>query len=138
MIDVHDVDPMPENDHQASEADPIAAGTANGSGTDNSQGGGDDAPQDLSCDSIEPLPDLPSDDYGREFDEKLSIPVDRVVQATSVPGCSAPSVGGCVGVISVGRSSSFPLWKTAPARTKATRCGALTARQRAAAASMSL
>ncbi len=68
MIDVHDVDPMPENDHQASEADPIAAGTANGSGTDNSQGGGDDAPQDLSCDSIEPLPDLPSDDYGREFD----------------------------------------------------------------------
>lgn len=70
--------------------------------------------------------------------EKLSIPVDRVVQATSVPGCSAPSVGGCVGVISVGRSSSFPLWKTAPARTKATRCGALTARQRAAAASMSL
>ncbi|BBY99588.1 transposase [Mycolicibacterium fallax] len=71
-------------------------------------------------------------------DEKLSIPVDRVVQATSVPGCSAPSVGGCVGVISVGRSSSFPLWKTAPARTKATRCGALTARQRAAAASMSL
>lgn len=79
-----------------------------------------------------------SDRTAAYFREKLSIPVDRVVQATSVPGCSAPSVGGCVGVISVGRSSSFPLWKTAPARTKATRCGALTARQRAAAASMSL
>ncbi|SOJ56976.1 hypothetical protein MSIMFB_04454 [Mycobacterium simulans] len=61
-----------------------------------------------------------------------------VFQATSVPVCSSPSEGGCGGVISVGRSSSLPLWKTAPARTRATRCGALTARQRAWAASISL
>ena len=36
------------------------------------------------------------------------------------------------------RSTSTPLWKTAPARTRATRWGALTARQRAWAESMSL
>jgi hypothetical protein len=42
------------------------------------------------------------------------------------------------GVMSTGRSSSLPLWKTALARTKATKCGALTARQRACAASISL
>ncbi len=57
-----------------------------------------------------------------------------VFQATSV---SVDSVGSG-GVMSMGRSSSFPLWNTAPARTRATRCGALTARQRACAASMSL
>ena len=58
-------------------------------------------------------------------------------QATSVP---VDSVGAesADGVMSVGRSSSLPLWKTAPARTRATRCGALTARQRAWAASISL
>src|SRR5664280_1120346 len=39
---------------------------------------------------------------------------------------------------SVGRSTSLPLRKVAPARTRATRCGALTARQRRWAASMSL
>ena len=39
---------------------------------------------------------------------------------------------------SVGRSTSLPLEKVAPARTRATRCGALTARQRLWAASMSL
>jgi hypothetical protein len=50
----------------------------------------------------------------------------RLFQATSV---SVDSVGW-VGVMSVGRSSSLPLWNTAPARTRATRCGALTARQR--------
>lgn len=70
--------------------------------------------------------------------EKLSRPVDRGFQATSVPACSLPSEGGCGGVMSVGRSSSLPLWKTAPARTRATRWGALTARHRACAASISL
>ena len=33
-----------------------------------------------------------------------------------------------VGVMSIGRSRSLPLWNTDPARTNATRCGALTAR----------
>ena len=56
-------------------------------------------------------------------------------QATSVSVDPAP---GSVGVMSTGRSSSLPLWKTAPARTRATRCGAFTARQRVCAASMSL
>src|SRR3954464_4153232 len=37
-----------------------------------------------------------------------------------------------------GRSTSLPFSKRAPARTRATRCGALTARQRDWAASMSL
>jgi hypothetical protein len=50
----------------------------------------------------------------------------RLFQATSVSG----DLSGSVGVMSRGRSRSFPLWKTAPARTRATRCGALTARQR--------
>jgi len=49
-------------------------------------------------------------------------------QATSV---LVDPASGSVGVMSMGRSSSLPLWKTAPARTTATRCGALTARQRA-------
>jgi hypothetical protein len=57
-----------------------------------------------------------------------------VTQATSV-SVDSP---GSTGVMSVGRSSSLPLWNTAPARTRATRCGALTARQRACAASISL
>ena len=61
-----------------------------------------------------------------------------VFQATSVPVRSSPFDGGCCGVMSVGRSSSLPLWKMAPARTRATRCGAFTARQRACAASISL
>ncbi len=60
-----------------------------------------------------------------------------VFQATSVAVCWPPSEGGG-GVMSVGRSRSLPLWKTAPARTRATRCGALTDRQRAWAASISL
>ena len=46
--------------------------------------------------------------------------------ATSVSGDLSVSVG----VMSTGRPRSFPLWKTAPERTRATRCGALTARQR--------
>lgn len=57
-----------------------------------------------------------------------------VFQATSVSVDSA----GSGGVMSAGRSSSLPLWKTAPARTRATRWGALTARHRACAASISL
>ena len=62
-----------------------------------------------------------------------------VSQATSVPACwSSPSDGGIGEVVSVGRSRSLPLWKVAPARTRATRCGALTDRQRAWAASISL
>src|SRR3984893_16966860 len=39
---------------------------------------------------------------------------------------------------STGRSMNLPFSNTAPARTRATRCGALTARQRASAASISL
>jgi hypothetical protein len=49
-------------------------------------------------------------------------------QATLV---SVDAASGSSGVMSVGRSISLPLWKTAPARTRATRLGALTARQRA-------
>src|SRR3954466_10420770 len=40
--------------------------------------------------------------------------------------------------VSSGRSTSFPLTKLAPARTRATRWGPLTARQRSWAASISL
>lgn len=58
-------------------------------------------------------------------------------QATSAPVLSG-STAPVLGLMSVGRSSSLPLWNTAPARTSATRCGALTARQRAWAASISL
>lgn len=58
----------------------------------------------------------------------------RVFQATSVSLDSS----GSAGEMSMGRSSSLPLWNTAPARTSATRWGALTARQRACAASISL
>ena len=58
----------------------------------------------------------------------------RLFQATSV-SVDSP---GSAGVMSMGRSSSLPLWNTAPARTRATRCGAFTARQRACAASISL
>src|SRR5215213_10566499 len=58
----------------------------------------------------------------------------RLFQATSV----SVDLCGSVGVMSMGRSSSLPLWNTAPARTRATRCGALTARQRVCAASISL
>src|SRR5215471_16485838 len=39
---------------------------------------------------------------------------------------------------STGRFMSLPFSNTAPARTRATRCGAFTARQRASAASISL
>src|SRR6478752_4500087 len=41
-------------------------------------------------------------------------------------------------VLPMGRSMSLPLWKVAPARTRATRWGAFTARHRDCAASMSL
>ncbi len=58
-------------------------------------------------------------------------------QATSDPAVAGSPVDG-LGVMSVGRSSSLPLWNTAPARTRATNSGALTLRQRAWAASMSL
>jgi MFS family permease len=58
-------------------------------------------------------------------------------QATSDPTVSGSAVDSA-GVMSMGRSSSLPLWKTAPARTRATKCGALTARQRVWAASISL
>ena len=55
-------------------------------------------------------------------------------QATSDTGVS----GDGSGVMSTGRSRSLPWWNTAPARTNATRCGALTARHRDCAASISL
>src|SRR6476469_10585144 len=41
-------------------------------------------------------------------------------------------------VLPVGRSTSLPWWNVAPARTRATRWGAFTARHRDCAASMSL
>src|SRR4051794_6036037 len=50
--------------------------------------------------------------------EQSSIPVDQDPYAASVP------------VVSSGRSMSLPFSNVAPARTSATRCGALTARQR--------
>lgn len=62
----------------------------------------------------------------------------RLFQATSDPVLAGSTAPASNVVMSVGRSSSFPLWNTAPARTSATRCGALTARQRAWAASISL
>jgi hypothetical protein len=55
-------------------------------------------------------------------------------QATSV---SVDSLGS-VGAMSMGRSSSLPLWNKVPARTRAARCGALTARRRVCEASMGL
>ena len=58
--------------------------------------------------------------------EQSSIPVDQDPYAASVP------------VVSSGRSMSLPFSNVAPARTSATRCGALTARQRDCAASISL
>jgi NAD(P)-dependent dehydrogenase (short-subunit alcohol dehydrogenase family) len=58
--------------------------------------------------------------------EQSSIPVDQDPYAASVP------------VVSSGRSTSLPFSNVAPARTSATRCGALTARQRDCAASISL
>src|SRR6476660_471167 len=59
-------------------------------------------------------------------EEQSSIPVDQDPYAASFP------------VLSSGRSTSLPFWNIAPARTSATRCGALTARQRDCAASISL
>ena len=58
-------------------------------------------------------------------------------QATSDPAVSG-SAFDVSGVMSTGRSSNLPLWNTAPARTRATSCGAFTARQRDCAASISL
>jgi len=55
-------------------------------------------------------------------------------QATSDTGVS----GEGSGVMSTGRSRSVPLWNSAPARTSATNCGALTARHRDWADSISV
>ena len=75
-------------------------------------------------------PSTPMETYLRlmflKFGEQSSIPVDQDPYAASVP------------VVSSGRSTSLPFSKVAPARTSATRCGALTARQRDCAASISL
>ena len=75
----------------------------------------------------------PFDDYPQELRYRQDLWM-RLFQATSV----SVDWQGSSGVMSTGRSSSFPLWNTAPARTRATRCGAFTARQRVCAASMSL
>ena len=64
------------------------------------------------------------------LDEQLSIPVDQFFQAASFRSSSV--------VGSSGRSTSWPFSNLAPARTRATRCGAFTARQRDCAASISL
>ncbi|SOJ53578.1 hypothetical protein MSIMFB_01078 [Mycobacterium simulans] len=69
------------------------------------------------------------DDAGTE---ELSKPVDWRVQATSDPAVSSAGGTGS-GVMSAGRSSSLPLWKIAPARTRATSSGAFTLRQRTCA-----
>ncbi len=58
-------------------------------------------------------------------------------QATSVAVVAAAAVDEAA-VMSRGRSSSLPLWNSAPARTSATSSGALTLRQRAWAASIGL
>jgi hypothetical protein len=58
----------------------------------------------------------------------------------AAPGCEGvDDVGGCGHAAMVsGHSMRIPRSKREPARTRATRCGAFTARQRAWAASMSL
>jgi putative DNA primase/helicase len=68
VIDVDDVDPMPENDDRAPEDERSPADTRPDDDADSQQGDGDDAPQDQEDDTIEPLPGLPHEDYGREFD----------------------------------------------------------------------
>ena len=68
MIDVDDVDPMPDNDDHIREGEGSAADTPQEDDADSSHGDGDDAPQDEDDDIIEPLPGLPHEDYGREFD----------------------------------------------------------------------
>src|ERR1700730_8998674 len=65
---------------------------------------------------------------------------DRVdgpgVQGSSPGGGELQAASG--GASSPGRSTSLPLTNTAPAQTRATRCGALTARHRSWADSISL
>lgn len=63
-----DDDAMSENDGKTTEEAGSAAGATQDDGADNMQGEGDDASQDVNDDTIEPLPGLPSDDYGRRFD----------------------------------------------------------------------
>src|ERR1700684_3841351 len=68
----------------------------------------------------------------------------RVADRVDGPGVPGASPGGgdlqaaWGGASSPGRSTSLPLTKTAPARTRATRCGALTARHRSWRDSISL
>ena len=82
-----------------------------------------------------PRPRLP-DQRG----EELSIPVDEEFQAASASSALAAAGAGWLpsGACPAGRSTSLPSVKTAPARTSATRWGALTRRQRRWADSMSL
>ena len=68
MIEASSVEPMPENDDHTPEDDRGATDTPQGDHTDNSQGDGDEVPQDEDDDIIEPLPGLPHEDYGRQFD----------------------------------------------------------------------
>src|SRR6266851_3853840 len=56
----------------------------------------------------------------------------------AVGGCGRPQCDGGHAAACPGRSTSLPLMKVAPPRTRATRCGALTMRQRSWADSMSL
>src|SRR5580700_3547079 len=68
----------------------------------------------------------------------------RTADRVDGPGVPGSSPGGgelqaaSGGASSPGRSTSLPLTKTAPARTRTTRCGALTARHRSRADSISL
>jgi putative DNA primase/helicase len=77
MIDASSVEPMPENDDQGPEDGGSPAGTAPDADADNSPSDGDQAPQDEDNDTIEPLPGLPHEDYGRQFDAPApSAPMD--------------------------------------------------------------
>lgn len=67
MIDAEFVDPMPENDGRPPEGE-SAAGDAHDSDTQNAQSDRGGATLDGDDDTIDPLPGLPHEDYGREFD----------------------------------------------------------------------
>ena len=68
-------------------------------------------------------------------EEEARLVNERVIVKTCGSACHATF---CWRPDSSGRSTSLPRSKVAPARTRATRCGALTARQRRCADSMSL
>ena len=111
MIDVDDVDPMPDNDDHIREGEGSAADTPQEDDADSSHGDGDDAPQDEDDDIIEPLPGLPHEDYGREFDaprplhrwRSHAISIGYSISMALGPCCPG-AVGGCAGTPRTGAS----------------------------------